>query len=139
MVVRPQVVGGLDGQGLLLLRRERDPQGLRDVARDLVLDLEDVRELAVVALRPDGGGPRLDELRGDAQTVAGAAQAARQHEGAFSCWPTCGPVTDWSRKATTAARGKTRSSLIFDSSVMMSSVMPSRKYSSSLAPLRFSK
>ena len=56
-----------------------------------------------------------------------------------SCWPTWGPVTDWSRKATTAARGKTRSSFTFESSVITSSVMPSRKYSSSFAPLRFSK
>ena len=55
------------------------------------------------------------------------------------CWPTCGPVTGLSRCASTAARGNTFRPLILDSSVIMSSVMPSRKYSSSLAPLRFSK
>ncbi len=37
------------------------------------------------------------------------------------------------------ARENVFSSLIFDSSVVMSSVIPSRKYSSSFTPLRFSK
>ena len=44
-----------------------------------------------------------------------------------------------SRKASTAERGKRRRSLILASSVMTSSVIPSRKYSSSLSPLKFSK
>ena len=52
---------------------------------------------------------------------------------------TSGAVTGLSRKASISERGNTRSWLILESSVMMSSVMPSRKYSSSLPPLRFSK
>ena len=138
VVVRPRVAGGLGGQQLLLLRSEGDPQGLGDVAGDLVLHLEDVGELAVVALGPHrGAGARLDELGRDAKPVR-RSEPPRTNC-AFSCSPTSGPVTDLSRKATTAARGKTRSSFTFDSSVMTSSVMPSRKYSSSFAPLRFSK
>src|SRR5262249_60234574 len=53
-VVGLQVLGGLGGQRLLLLPRQRDPQGLGDLARDLVLQLEDVLHLAVVALGPAG-------------------------------------------------------------------------------------
>jgi hypothetical protein len=57
----------------------------------------------------------------DAQAVAGAAQRAREYIGGFEL------LTDLG--------GGDR----LNSSVVMSSVMPSRKYSSSLAPLRFSK
>ena len=56
-----------------------------------------------------------------------------------SCWPTCCAVTGLSRNASISERGKISSCLIFESSVTMSSVIPSRKYSSSFAPLWFSK
>ena len=63
-VVGLQVFRGLDGQGLLFLRRQRDAQGLGDLARDFVLNLENVLHLAVVALRPERKiGARIDELR----------------------------------------------------------------------------
>ena len=140
MVVRPRVAGGLGGQQLLLLRRERDAQGLGDVAGDLVLHLEHVRELAVVALGPQREvGLRLDELRGDAQAVAGAAQRAAEHELRLELLADLRPGHRLVAEGHHGGRGKTRRSLTFDSSVMMSSVMPSRKYSSSFAPLRFSK
>ena len=49
-------------------------------ADDLILNREDVRHFAVVALGPEmvsvGG---LDQLRGDADAVTGAAHAAFQH------------------------------------------------------------
>ena len=53
-------------------REDRD-----DGASDLILDREDVFQLSVVALGPAvraGGG--IDELRRDADTVAGATDAA---------------------------------------------------------------
>ena len=58
---------------------------------------------------------------------------------ALSCWPIWTGVTGLSRYASTVGREKIRRPLIFDSSVMMSSVTPSRRYSSSFTPERFSK
>ena len=81
-IVRLQIFRGFDGQGFEFLRRERDAQGLGDFARNFVLHFENVLHFAVVALRPQweiGGG--VDQLRGDAQAVAGAAQATCQHVG----------------------------------------------------------
>ena len=68
-------VGALVGGGL-------DPagQGGRDGGGDLVLDGEDVGELAVVALGPDVAvGRGVDQLDGDAHPVAGLAHAALDH------------------------------------------------------------
>src|SRR5712692_12049490 len=61
--------------------------------------------------------------QGDAEGLRDAAP---------SCCATCGAVTGLSRKASISERGKITSWLILESSVMMSSVIPSRKYSSSL-------
>ena len=139
-VVRLEVLGRLGRERLLLLRRQRDAQRLGDLARDLVLQLEDVLHLAVVALGPDREiRLRVDQLRVDAQPRARAAQAAGEHVRAPSCWPICAGVTGLSRYASTVGRENIFKPLIFESSVMMSSVMPSRKYSSSFTPLRFSK
>ena len=81
-VVGLQVLGRLRRERLLLLRRERDAQRLGDLARDLVLHLEDVLHLAVVALGPEREvGLRVHELRVDPQPGAGPAEAAGQHEG----------------------------------------------------------
>src|SRR3954454_1527933 len=47
---------------------------------DLVLHRENVSEIAVIALSPDMlAGFGLDQLRGDADAVAGFAQAAFEH------------------------------------------------------------
>jgi len=48
-------------------------------------------------------------------------------------------VTDLSRNGSTVGRERILRPLIFESSVMMSSVTPSRRYSSSFTPERFSK
>ncbi len=81
-VVGLQVLGRLGGERLLLLGRQRDAQRLRDLARDLVLDLEHVLHLAVVTLRPQREvGLRVHQLGVDAQPRAGAAQAAGEHAG----------------------------------------------------------
>ena len=51
-----------------------------DAAGDFVLHGEDVAELAVVAFGPVmAAGCRIDELRADAQPLAGAAHAAFEH------------------------------------------------------------
>ena len=48
----------------------------RDAMGDLVLKVEDVLDLAVVALRPQMmPGGRVDQLRGDAQPIAAFAYA----------------------------------------------------------------
>ena len=52
VVVGLQVLGGLARDRLLFLGRQRDAQGLRDAARDLVLDREDVLHLAGRSARP---------------------------------------------------------------------------------------
>jgi hypothetical protein len=81
-VVGLHVPGRLDGQLGLLLRGQGDAQRLGNLARDLVLHLEDVLHLAVVPLRPQRKvGARVDELRVDPQAAAGPAQAAREHVG----------------------------------------------------------
>ena len=77
-VVGLQALRGLDGERLLLLRRELDAQRLGDLPRDLVLHLEDVRHLAVVALGPQREvGLGVHELRRDAQPLPRPAQACR--------------------------------------------------------------
>jgi hypothetical protein len=81
-VVRLQVRGRLGRDRRLLLRREGHPQGLGDVARDLVLHREDVGHLAVVALGPEERvGRGVEELGGDAEATAAAPDAARQDAG----------------------------------------------------------
>ena len=50
---------------------------VRDLARDLILQREEVGEIAVIAFGPDVlAGLGLDELRSDADAIAGFAQAA---------------------------------------------------------------
>ena len=81
-VVRLEVLGRLGRQRLLLLPRQRDPQSLGDLARDLVLQLEDVLHLAVVPLGPDGEvRVRVHELRVDAQPRPGPAKAPAEDVG----------------------------------------------------------
>src|ERR1700730_860617 len=51
--VRFDVVGRYPSDGLLLLRQEFDLELLDDRMRDLVLDREDVREIAIKTLPPN--------------------------------------------------------------------------------------
>ena len=71
------------GIGRACLRRraeQRDLELLHHVGRDLVLDREDVVELAVVGLRPQVRvGAGLDQLRRDPHRVARLAHRAFQH------------------------------------------------------------
>ena len=65
---------------LLLFGQQLELQRLDDRLGDLVLQREDVVEVAVVALGPDvAAGRAVDELRGDAHAVAGFAHAAFEH------------------------------------------------------------
>ena len=71
------VVGRALRNGLALLRQHLEAQRVDDGVRDVVLQLEDVLELAVVALGPDMAvGAPVDQLRGDAHPVVHLAHAA---------------------------------------------------------------
>ena len=140
-VVGLQVLRRLHRQRFQLLRRKRHAQGLGDLARHFVLHFENVLHLAVEALRPQRKiRARIHQLRIDAQAARrrGAIVPVSTYA-APSCWPICAGVTGLSRNASTVGREKVFSPRILESSVITSSVMPSRRYSSSLAPLRFSK
>ena len=83
-IVGLQILGGLDGDGFLLLGRQGDAQSLGDFARDFVLHFEDVLHFAIVAFGPQRKiGASVDELRVDAQAITGAAQAAGQDVSGF--------------------------------------------------------
>jgi hypothetical protein len=61
----------------LFLVREHDAQSAGDASGDFVLDFKDILELTVIAFRPDGmAAARLSKLGGNAQAVAGPADAA---------------------------------------------------------------
>ena len=85
----PQIVGvGLDIVGrrlldrLLLLRQKLDLELLDDRLGDLVLDGEDVGEVAVVAVGPEmAAGRPFDQLGVDPHPVPGLADAALDHIG----------------------------------------------------------
>ena len=62
--------------------QHRAAQFLHDGLRDVFLHREDVVKLAVVGFRPEVGIRRdLDQLRGDAYTIAGLAHTAFEHGG----------------------------------------------------------
>ena len=66
--------------GLLLVRQQLESHRPDDRLRDLVLQGEDVVQVAVVALGPDVIAARaFDQLGGDAHALAGLAHAALEH------------------------------------------------------------
>ncbi len=63
-----------------VVSRKRQRKRAHDLLQHLVLQAEDVVELAVVALGPKvAAGGRVDQLRVDAHLLAGLAHAALQH------------------------------------------------------------
>ena len=107
---------------------------------DLVLNGEDVGQIAVVAVGPDvGAGLGVDELRGDANAIARpCARCLRAH----SARRARGRPAARRRLALVGERrvaGDDEQVRKRDSSVMMSSVMPSEKYSCSGSPLMLVK
>ncbi|HTL30474.1 MAG TPA: hypothetical protein VL282_14685, partial [Tepidisphaeraceae bacterium] len=63
--------------GFLFGREQLHPQRRDNRFRDLVLDGEDVRQVAVEAIGPDvAAGGAVDELRGDPHSVARLANAS---------------------------------------------------------------
>ena len=59
---------------------ERDLERVDDPVRDVVLDLEDIGQIAVVAVGPEMRAVgRVDELRRDPHAIAGAADRAFEH------------------------------------------------------------
>ena len=73
---------GLRADDFFFLRRQRDAQCLRDTARNFFLDGENILQLPVVALGPDGmpsGG--FDKLRRNPHAVSRAADGAFEDVG----------------------------------------------------------
>jgi len=80
VVVGDGILGGFGCDLALFLRRKSDAKRLGDAAGDFVLDFEDVGHFAVETLRPNGvAGTRFDELRADAEPIAGAANTAAEN------------------------------------------------------------
>src|SRR5579859_2774111 len=139
-IVGLRVFRRLSRDGFFFLRRQSDAQSLRDAASDFFLNGEDIFQLAVVAFRPNGmprGG--FHQLRGDAHAVARAADGAFEHVGSAEFLGYLLRRHWFVAEGEHFERGKISSCAILESSVTMSSVIPSRKYSSSFAPLWFSK
>ena len=64
------------------MERELGLELLRDCFGDLTLNGEHVRQIAIVGLRPEMRiGPRVDQLRVHADTLANALHAAFKHMG----------------------------------------------------------
>ena len=128
-IVRLEVLGGHDE----LVRVPAQPQleRIHDGARDLVLDREDVLELAVVGLGPEVVAVlHVDELRGDADPVADLAHAAlehRRHAELLADLPDV-HLLPLEREATRCARRPATPGTLA-SALMISSVIPSLKYS----------
>ena len=81
-IVGHGIFGGAAFEEFLCLRRNRRRERGRDFLRDGGLDGENIREVAIVALRPDVlVVARVDELAGDADLAAGAAHAALENVG----------------------------------------------------------
>ena len=65
------------GKSLFLGRTERDLERVYDPMRDVILNLEDIGQVAVVAVSPQMRAvSRVDELRRDTHTIARPADRA---------------------------------------------------------------
>ena len=74
------IVGRRFLDGAFFLLPEYDAQRSHDVLGDLILNGEDIFELAIITLRPEVVAvSHVDELRRDAKPVAGFPHAALQH------------------------------------------------------------
>ena len=115
---------------------QRDLELLHHVGRDLVLDLENVVQLAVVGLRPQVRvGAGLDQLRGDPDRVAGLADRAFQHVGHVQRARDLRDRDLFAFKQNDEVRAVTCNCGIFASRFSSSSEIPSEKYSFALSSL----
>jgi hypothetical protein len=120
---------------------EPDLQRARDSLRDLVLNREDVRHLAIVPLGPDVAAVgRRDELCGDPDSVARLADAAFEHVGDAQHF---GDLPDVIVLALECERRRPCDHLqgrgTWVRALMISSARPSLKYSFSGSALMFVK
>jgi hypothetical protein len=68
------------GKARLFCWAERHFERVDDPARDIVLDLENIGQIAVVTIAPEMSAAfRVDELRGDAHALAGPPDRAFEH------------------------------------------------------------
>ena len=114
-------------------RQQLQLQRRHDGLADLVLQGEDVGEVAVVALGPDVvAGRAVDQLGGDPHPAAGLAHAAFEHVADAQLARHLGArSTLLPLKVKAVLRATTESAETLERSVMMSSLIPSLKYSCS--------
>src|SRR5262249_61084832 len=80
-LIRLHAGGAAPAQPPLLALRQRDRERADDLLHHLVLGCEDVGEIAIEPLGPQmPTAAGIDELRRDAHTIAGLADAALEHE-----------------------------------------------------------
>src|SRR5262249_55362581 len=107
---------------------------------DLVLDGKDIGQFAVVAIRPQMmASCRLDQLPGDADAIAGPPHAALEHVAHAQLAPNFDDIKGRNFVGERGAARDHKKEWLCDRLVMMSSVMPSEKYSCSASPLIFAK
>ena len=105
---------------------------------DPILQFEYVVERAVEPVGPEMSPcVGLDQLRGDAQSVGRLAHAAFQHIAHSEFAPDLPDVDRSALVDEGRISGDTNSHLMRESAVVMSSTMPSTKYSCSASPLMF--
>jgi hypothetical protein len=82
---------------------------------------------------------RLEELSGDTHPLACLANRAFEHIAKPSSRPTCFTSTGWPLYVKVELRAMTKSHRMRESAVMISSTIPSAKYSCSGSPLILAK
>src|SRR5687768_11761121 len=120
---------GLHLAGCLRQRRHRGAHLLHNCTRDFILNGEDVRQVAVIGVRPPVVAVlRLDQLRGDANLVAGFVDRALGYVPDIQDLADLAQVF-WPLNAKDEVRPATRSPSTCARTFSSSSEMPSEKYS----------
>src|SRR5262245_25330764 len=81
-LVRLEIAGHLGDQTFVGTERQRDLQAIGHRACDLVLDVENILQLAIVAVRPElKAVPDVHQLHGHANAIPGTADATLKNGG----------------------------------------------------------
>src|SRR5207249_9485465 len=137
-MVGVEIFGGRGHERRRLAAVQRDLQPSRDRFRDLILDSEDVGHVAVVALRPEMVAiAHFHQLDGDPEAIPSLADAPLSTIATLSFAPTSARSTARPRNAMDDVRAATRRPASWASALLISSAIPSLRYSNSGSPLGF--